>query len=495
LSLDKARHKVDPETLVFASASVVARAISRGEITSLDLTKAILRRIEAYNPKLNAIVTLLSKEALLGAKEADRAVKTGEKLGLLHGVPVTVKDCFEMKGVRTTAGSKSLFDYIPQRDSNVVKRLREAGAVIIGHTNIPEMAGDWQTYNPLFGTTNNPWDVARTPGGSTGGGASALAAGLTFLEVGSDLGGSIRVPSHFCGVYGHKPSIGTVSTRGHVPPVPGTPPGEPFFSVAGPLARSASDLRLAMDVLGGVDGDLEKAFEWKLPPPRKRRITEYRLGYMIDEPLCSVSLEVKKPLEEMLRSLKDAGVTLSEDWPSGIDPKRLFEDYRYIRYASGAGSLSGDKIFELLRSEIINDVSDEYAAAHAYASTVKEFQDALWRRTQAQEAWRDYFRGIDAFLLPVAFVPAFPHDHGMPLKSRVIQTPEGPRRYQELRFWISYATLCGLPATVAPVGFTGGGLPVGIQIVGPYLEDATTIDVAEKITHVVGGFMAPPGYN
>jgi amidase len=443
MSLDKAKRKVDPETLVFTSASVAARAISRGEITSLDLTKAILRRIEAYNPKLNAIVTLLRKEALLGAKEADRAVNSGEKLGLLHGVPVTVKDCFEMKGVRTTAGSKSLFDYIPKQDSNVVKRLREAGAVIIGHTNIPEMAGDWQTYNPLFGTTNNPWDVARTPGGSTGGGASALAAGLTFLEVGSDLGGSIRIPSHFCGVYGHKPSIGTVSTRGHVPPVPGAPPGEPFFSVAGPLARSAGDLRLAMDVLGGVDGELEKAFEWKLPPPRKRRITEYRLGYMIDEPLCSVSSEVKKPLEEMLRSLKDAGVALSEDWPSGIDPKRLFEDYRYIRYASGAGSLSGDKIYELLRSEKVNDVSDEYAAAHAYASTVKEFQDALWRRTQAQEAWRDYFRGIDAFLLPVAFVPAFPHDHEMPLKSRVIQTPEGPRRYQELRFWISYATSAG----------------------------------------------------
>jgi len=495
LSLDKARLKVDPVTLVFTSASVAARAISRGEITSIDLTKAILRRIEAYNPKLNAIVTLLSKEALLGAKEADRVVKTGEKLGLLHGVPVTVKDCFEMKGVRTTAGSKSLLDYIPERDSTVVKRLREAGAVIIGRTNIPEMAADWQTYNPLFGTTNNPWDVARTPGGSTGGGASALAAGLTFLEVGSDVGGSIRVPSHFCGLYGHKPSIGTVSTRGHVPPLPETPPGEPLFSVAGPLARSARDLRLAMNVLGGADGGLEKAFEWKLPSPRRRRITEYRLGYMIDDPLCSVSSEVKEPLEETLRSLTEAGVALSEDWPGGIDPKRLFEDYRYIRYASGAGSLSGDKIFELLRSQEVNDGSDEYSAAHAYASTVKEFQDALWRRTQAQEAWRDYFRGIDAFLLPVAFVPAFPHDQGMPLKSRVIKTPEGPRRYQELRFWISFATFCGLPATVAPVGFTGGGLPVGIQIVGPYLEDATTIDVAEKITNLVGGFMAPPSYN
>jgi len=486
--------KPTPESLVYASASTAAGAVSRGDVTSLELTKGILRRIEAYNPKINAIITLLEKGALAAAKKADEAVKKGENLGPLHGVPVTVKDCFEMKGVRTTAGLKSLADHIPEHDSAPVERLQSAGAVIIGHTNIPEMAADWQTHNTLFGAANNPWDLKLTPGGSTGGGAAALASGLTFLEVGSDVGGSIRVPSHFCGLYGHKPSIGTVSARGHIPPVPGSPVGEPAFSVAGPMARSADDLRLAMEVLGGADGEAAKAFTWRLPPPRRAKLAEYRLGYVIDDPLCRISSEVKAPLAKMVEALKEEGVELVEGWPSGVDPKRLFEDYRYIRYASGAGSLSGAQIYELLKTEKVSDGSDEYAAAHAYASSVKEFQDALWRRAQAQEAWREYFRGVDAFLIPPAFVPAFPHDHRTPLKSRVLQTPEGPRRYQELRFWISFATLCGLPTTVAPVGSTVGGLPVGVQIVGPYLEDATTIDVAGKMAKVIGGFRAPPGY-
>jgi amidase len=487
--------KATPTSLVFAPASAVAKAISRGDLTSLELTKVILGRIEIYNPRLNAIVTLLGKEALAEAKRADDALKRGEKLGSLHGVPVTVKDCFEIKGVRTTAGSKSLSDYVPNRDATVVKRLREAGAVILGHTNVPEMAADWQTYNVVFGTSNNPWDTNRTPGGSTGGGAAALASCLTFLEVGSDIGGSIRVPSHFCGLYGHKPSIGAVSSRGHIPPPPGAPRGEPSFSVAGPLARSAGDLQLAMDILAGPDGGFEKAFKWSPMPPRRKRVEDYRLGYVLDDPLCRVSSDVKNPLEQMLAGLRESGVALSEGWPEGVDPKILFENYRYFRYASSAGSFSGVQIDEMLKAQSVDDGSDEYAAAQAYASTVKEFQDALWRRTQAREAWREYFRGIDAFLIPVAFVPAFPHDHYMPLKRRVLQTPEGPRRYQEMRFWISFATLCGLPATVAPVGSTAGGLPVGVQILGPYLEDATTIDVADKLASVVGGFRMPPGYD
>ncbi len=240
------------ESLVYASASTAARAVSCGEVTSQELTKTILRRVETYNPILNAIITILEKEALAAAKRADEAVKSGEKLGPLHGVPVTVKDCFEIKGTRTTAGSKSLADYVPERDSAPVERLRMAGAVIIGHTNTPEMAADWQTYNTLFGTTNNPWEIeAHTRGlhrrrrsGTRCPASHSSKSGATSVD-------SIRVPSHFCGLYGHKPSIGTVSARGHVPPLPGSPVGEPVFSVAGPMARSADDLRLAMEILGG----------------------------------------------------------------------------------------------------------------------------------------------------------------------------------------------------------------------------------------------------
>jgi amidase len=494
LSRKTSGRRLKAASLVYAPALKVAKAIAEGSITSIEITKEILRRAEAYNPRLNAIVTLLAEEALADAKKADQVIKKGGAVGSLHGVPVTIKDCFEVKGVRTTAGSIALADYVPKRDAAVVGRMRAAGAIIIGHTNVPELAADWQSYNAVFGTTNNPWDTARTPGGSTGGGAAALAAGMTFLEVGSDIGGSIRVPSHFCGLYGHKPSLGAVSARGHIPPMPGTPPGDPAFSVAGPLARSAADLRLAMEVLGGPDGGLEKVFTWRLSSPRRSRLSDYRLGYIIDDPLCRTSSEVKEPLERMVKVLKGESVDMVAGWPSGIEPKKLFDDYRYLRYASGAGGLNGDQIYERLRMETVNDGSDEYTAAHAYASTVKEFQDSMARTALAKEAWLDYFGGVDALLVPVAFVPAFPHDHITPLKSRIIQTPEGERKYQELRFWISFATLCGLPATVTPVGLTKGGLPVGIQIIGPFMEDATTIDLADKIGQVAGGFRSPPGF-
>jgi amidase len=489
------KSKVTLKDLIFSTATRAAEAVARNEVSSVELTKALLHRVELFNPRLNAITTLLGSEALKVAKTADEAVKTGEALGPLHGVPVTVKECFEMKNVRTTAGSPPLAAHISERDSAVVERIRAAGAIILGHTNVPAMAADWQTYNPIFGTTNNPWDTSRTPGGSTGGGAAALAAGLTFLEIGSDIGGSIRVPSHFCGVYGHKPSLGAVSSRGHIPPAPGTPIGEPSLSVAGPLARSAGDLKIAMSILGGPDGDMAKGFSWAMPRPRKVKLEEYRLGFVIDDPRCRLSSEVKTLLVEMLKTLRKDGLDVVEGWPKDVDPQRLFEDYRYLRYASSAGSMSTAQIQELLRGEMVDDDSDEYAAAHAYASTVKEFQDAIWRRVQAQEAWREYFKGMDAFLIPVSYVSAFPHDHKMPLKSRIIQTSEGPRRYQELRFWISIATLCGLPATVAPIGLTGGGLPVGVQILGPYMEDATPIYVAEKLASRVGGFRSPPGYD
>ncbi|MFW9812521.1 MAG: amidase family protein, partial [Candidatus Thorarchaeota archaeon] len=210
----------EPSTFVFSSAIEVARAIQRGEVSSLELTNRILERIEIYNPSLNAVITLIRDDALDRARAADEALAKGELWGPLHGVPCSVKDTLEMANVLTTAGSPKLATHIPKRDAEVVKRIREAGAVIIGHTNVPPMAGDWQSYNEIFGTTNNPWDHKLTPGGSTGGGAAALAAGLSYLSIGSDWGGSIRIPAHFCGVYGHKPSLNVVPMHGHIPPPP-----------------------------------------------------------------------------------------------------------------------------------------------------------------------------------------------------------------------------------------------------------------------------------
>jgi amidase len=454
---------MDPSDLIFSSAYEAAGAILRGEVTSLALTEHIFHRIERFNPSLNAVVTLMREEALARAREADLAIAKGERWGPLHGVPITIKDCFDVAGVRTTSGSRSMADRVSMEDAVAVSRLRETGAVIIGHTNVPPMAGDWQTYNRVFGTTNNPWDLDRTPGGSTGGGSAALAAGLSFLSLGSDIGGSIRIPAHFCGVYGHKPSLNVVPQRGHTPRSAYWPS---ILPVAGPLARSAKDLKVVMEVLGGPDAEEAVAYGWALPSERESSLSDYRLGYVLDHPSCLVSSDVKEVLEDSRFLLGCVYASMLRD-----------EDFEESRERAERQDGSYDAILAL-----------------ALTAPHKHFLRAQRDRMKAREAWRDYFETADAFLLPVSFLPAFPHDHSQPFYGRVLSTSEGPRRYEDLMFWISFATLAGLPATVAPIGKTTDGLPVGIQIIGPYLEDATPIDVAAKMAEIVGGFEPPKGY-
>jgi amidase len=308
----------DPSKFVFSSVTEVARAIQRGEVSSLELTKQILERIEKYNPTLIAVVTLLRDDALDRARAADEALAKGEIWGPLHGVPCSVKDTLEISDVLTTAGSSELATHIPKRDAEVVRRIRGAGSVIIGHTNVPPMADDWQSYNEIFGTTNNPWDLKRTPGGSTGGGVAALAAGLSYLSMGSDIGGSIRTPAHFCGVYGHKPSLNVVPMRGHIPPPPRVLAPPEDLAVVGPLARSAADLKLALEIIGGPCPDDAVAYSWTLPPARGTRLTDYRIGYIIDDPLCPVTSDVKEVLSQAVEALRKTGLVLEEGWPPGV---------------------------------------------------------------------------------------------------------------------------------------------------------------------------------
>lgn len=484
-----------PSDLVFTSAGEAAKAIRTGKVSSLQLTKHILERINRYNPALNAVITILKDEALKRASAADEALAKGQLWGPLHGVPCTVKDTFEMAGVRTTAGSPALTEHVPAKDAVVVARLRAAGAVIIGHTNVPLMAGDVQTFNEVFGTTNNPWDLTRTPGGSTGGGAAALAAGLSFLSIGSDIGGSIRTPAHFCGVYGHKPSLGVIPLRGHIPPPPGVPIPPSDLNVAGPLARSATDLKLVLEVLGGPDREDAIAYSWSLPPARGTRLTDYRLGYVVDDPLCPVSSDVKEVILKAIEALCEAGVRLEEGWPPNVDPAEQYATYRYLLYsATRAYRLHNEQFDDLRKQAAKKDKSYETIVASAMTSPHKHFQAASIGRMAARATWQEFFRTHDAFLFPTAFVPAFPHDQRQPTGERRLSTPEGSRFYWDITFWITFATLSGLPATMAPVGLTSDGLPVGIQIMGPYLEDATTIDFAGRLAEVVGGFRQPQGY-
>jgi amidase len=481
--------------LDFASALDAALAIRTGRVSSVELTTRLLDRIARLNPSLNAIVVVAADTALARARAADEARARRESWGPIHGVPITIKDTFEVAGVTTTAGAPALRTHVPTRDAAVVARLLGAGAVVLGKSNVPIFASDWQSYNAIYGQTNNPWDVARTPGGSTGGGAAALAAGLSYLEPGSDLGGSIRIPAHFCGVYGHKPTLDVVPMRGHIPPPPGiaaTPPST--LPVAGPLARSAADLLAALAVLGGPDGDEARAWRWSLPPARGARLGDYRIGYVLDDPRAPVSAEEAPALAAAVEALRRAGARLEEGWPPGVNVEEQYDAYLTLLYARFTPPAREDQLPGLRQLAANQDGS--YLARYARAVTASDayLQTIETRRRVARGVWQAYFRAHDAFLMPTALVPAFPHDHSGNQLTRVLTTPAGPRPYGDLCFWIAFATLAGLPATTAPVGLTAAGLPVGLQIVGPYLEDATPIALAGHLADVIGGFKAPPGF-
>jgi amidase len=481
------------EDLVFSSAVDAAQAIRRGDISSLELTELMFKRIDAINPRINAVVTLMREEALARAKEADAARSKGDFFGPLHGVPITIKDAFDVKGVRTTFGNPAFKDHIPTRDSAVVERLRRAGAILLGMTNVPFMLADYQSYNDIFGQTNNPWDLTRTPGGSTGGGAAALAAGIGYLTPGSDIGGSIRGPAHFCGVCGHKPTLNVVSLRGHMQLSPDDFDPPNYLAVAGPLARYAKDLKLVLEILGGPDIEDAVAYSWRLPAPRQQRLKDYRIGYVLDDKLCPLSSDVRTVLDDAVAALRKAGANTSDGWPPGVNPEEENRNYRFLLDSFFAEHMPDEKLAELRARADKQDGSWEALEALAQAGPHKNFIAARSKQMRARATWQDYFRTHDVFLFPTAFVSAFKHDH-RPWNDRVLETPEGPRPYRDLLFWISFATHTGLPATVVPVGLTNEGLPVGMQIIGPYLEDATPIDVAAKIEEILGGFRPPKGF-
>ena len=477
----------------YASATEAANAIQTRQVSSVELTKLMLDRIQKLNPRINAIVTITADAAMQRAKEADEALAKGEVWGPLHGVPCTIKDTFETAGVRTTAGAPFLKDYVPKQDAVAVARMRAAGMVMLGKTNTPLMAMDWQSYNDLFPTTNNPWDPGRTPGGSTGGGAAATAAGLGFLTLGSDIGGSIRVPAHFCGLFGHKPTFDVVPLRGHIPPPPGVTSALADLAVAGPLARSAADLLLALKVLGGPEPANAVAYKWMLPPARKKSIREYKIQYVLEHPLCRVTAEVKKRLQAAVETLRKAGASIGEGFPAGIDVADQYVTYLRLLAQIAIEGLPADELKRIRASNPVADDLTGTAWKQALDLTHAKWAEANARRYAARAAWGEYFKDHDAFLMPVDFVPAFPHDHSPERERRVLQTSEGPRRYDDQLFWSSFAIMTGLPATVAPVGFTREGLPVGVQVIGPWLEDATPIFVAQALEEEFG-FQVPKGF-
>jgi amidase len=457
------------EEILFRPATEAADLLRRKEISSRELTGLLLARIGAVNPAVNAVVELRGDEALREADAADQAIARGAQ-GPLLGVPMTVKDSFDVRGQHTTWGNPQFKDYVADTDATLVHRLKQAGAIIIGKTNVAFMLADYgQTANDLYGVTANPWDANRTPGGSTGGGAAALAAGMTFLEYGSDLAGSIRIPAAFCGVYGLKPSAGIVPLAGFQPPyTPAGPDEMTYMNAVGPLGRSASDLRTALTVTAGPADPEARAYSWRLAPPRHTRLADFRVGVVLDHERCPVSSEVGALLSATADALARAGVKITEGWPEGVDPAGEYESFgRHVQ------------LFLAFHQPGQDPGPMPAFVAHEH------------RRMAARAAWGRYFDDVDAFLCPAAFTTAFPHD-SRPFEQRTIATPEGERRYDDLPFWISHASLPGLPAVAAPIGTTPAGLPAGAQILGPLYEDDTPVTFAGLLADLTGGYQPPP---
>lgn len=480
--------------LAFRTASDLAAAIRRREISSREVLDHYLARIDRLNARLRAIVTLEAEGARSRADAADAAVARGESIGPLHGVPITIKDSLETEGMLTTAGSREYARHVPATDAPAVARLRAAGAIVFGKTNLPSLAMDVQSANALFGTTTNPWDETRSPGGSSGGSAAAVAAGLTGLELGSDLAGSVRLPAHACGVYGHKPSYGIVPVRGHVPGPPGTL-ATPDLLALGPIARGADDLEAALGAIAGPDEADARGWRLDLQPPRRGSMREYRIGVWLDDPACPVDAPVRERLEAAVDALAKAGAKVDRRARPDVSLADAWRDA--LRLMWGAISpMVDEKILDRLAEEARNLAAGDESLRARFARFApqrhREWLAADEARERYRAAWAAFFREHDALLSPASPVPAIPHDTGTDPLTRTITVNGAPRPYWEQVFWATVVGMAFLPATVAPVGRTPAGLPVGIQIVGPYLEDRTPIDLARRMADVVGGFEPPP---
>ncbi|MGI9596023.1 MAG: amidase [Acidimicrobiales bacterium] len=476
--------------LHWLSAIELSRTLASGQVSSVEAVDHFAARIEALNGPTNAVVLTDFERARGEAKVIDDSRAKGEPLGPLAGVPMTVKDSFSTEGMVTTSGSPTLADHVPSEDAWPVAAVRAAGAVVMGKTNLPIWAGDLQSYNEVYGTTNNPYDLGRTPGGSSGGSAAALACGFTPLEIGSDIGGSIRIPSHMSGVVGHKPSYGIVPAHGQIPGPPGTLTLADL-AVAGPMARTVEDLELGLELMAGPNRWDGPAWRLELPPARGGdSIAGFRIAAWLDDPHCPIDGESKSILEGAVAKIEAAGATVADDTRPDFTLEKVATTFHALLQAALAGGETRDRIEEFALETGTGFTAD---ARRSLAMRHREWLSNNERRLQMRKQWEDFFQSYDVALLPVCMLPALEHDHG-PAGDRTVQVNGETRDYFEMITWMAPAGACYLPATVIPVGLTEAGLPVGIQIVGPYLNDNTTLAFARLLTEIVGPIPRPPGY-
>jgi len=457
------RSKTDfcSENILFWSTVRQARAIREGVITSRDLLELMIKQIDAVNPEVNAIITIDLLGARVAADAADAQIAAKEDVGPLHGIPFTVKDAIETEGILSTVGLLEFADYIPSRDAPVVKALKDAGAIVLGKSNVPSGLVDMQTHNELFGTTSNPWDLTRTPGGSSGGAAAAVSTGMSSFDIGTDIGGSIRQPAAFCGVFGHKPSYGIVSALGFVEARGNQV--EADIAVIGPLARSAEDLRMLLDLMLRKGVTME--FMGQLPEPPDD-IRSLKVAAWLDEgsTALAVDSQVRAVFDTAISNLENAGVPVDR---------------------------SARPSFDFSLEDIISN--SEYLVGAPPTSSHMDWLIQNVRRNMVRSNWAEFFNEYDAILIPIFPTVAFPLDTDIPWEQRVIVDSDGRERpYKNDCDWGLITGMAYLPSTVPPIGLTEDGLPISFQVVGPYGSDYTTIKLAGYIAELNGGYQQPP---
>ncbi len=480
--------------IAFKSAVELAQMIQNREISSVALLEHYLARVETYNSALNAIIVMDEASARARAKEADDALARGENWGPLHGVPMTCKESYDVAGLPTTFGIPDFKDNVATSDALAIQRLKAAGAVIFGKTNVPLRLADFQSYNDIYGTTNNPWNIDRIPGGSSGGTAAALAAGLTGFDVGSDIGGSIRNPAHYCGVFGHKPTWGLMPPRGHA--LPGIL-AQPDLSVIGPLGRSAADLELGVRIMAGPDEIQSAGYQLNLQSPSHTSLADYRVAVWRNDDAAPVSDEVAERVDAVAQAVTQAGGTVDTTARPDFDPVEAHDVYQLLLQANMAARQSDDDYARLQAKAADLDPEDQSESAKTLrrqTATHRDFGRANEARTHYRWAWHAFFKQYDVMVLPISATPAFEHDH-RPFGKRTLIVDGETRPYFQQIFWAGLAICSYLPGTIIPTGPSTDGLPIGVQIIGPEYGDLKTIGFAKLLERAGFAFTPPPGYD
>ncbi len=482
----------------FKTATEISAALAARQVSAVELAQDAIGRIERHDAKINAVCVRDFGRALDAARAADAALARGERRPLL-GIPLTVKESFNVAGLPTTWGIPAQKDFRPPEDALAISRVKDAGGVILGKTNVPLGLGDWQSYNEIYGTTNNPYDLGRTPGGSSGGSAAALAAGYGPLSLGSDIGGSLRVPAFHCGVYAHKPTFALVPSRGHTPPPFPPLPLDRDMAVIGPMARCAADLSFLLDVIAGPDPlEAGTAYKLALPPPRHSELENFRVLLIDTDPVMPTDAVVRAAIDRLAANLGRAGVTVERGSPLLPDfatSSRLYMRMLLSFLAVGfppevyAGTLAAAANLPAHEMSLPAERLRGIALSH------RDWVMADGARAHLRAQWRALFLSFDAVICPVMPTPAYPHDHSPEQETRRINIDGKDHVYPDQLAWAGIATLPGLPATAIPIGLSPEGLPVGVQILGPWLEDRTPLKLAELIEREFGGFVPPPDFD